>query len=545
VSARDRLPDLAPNLLDRAIGYVAPRLALERLRARAFTAVMGNYYGGSTSRRAMLNFNPRAQDADADLNPDLPTLRARSRDLERNSPLARGAINTVTTRVVGTGLALQSALDAQYLGLTDEQAAEKKAEIEREFRAYCESAECDVTRTQDFYELQDLALRSTLASGDVFVNLPYVKRPGELYGLKVQMIEGDRVCNPDNGRDSVSLSAGIVRDSYGAPLSCHVMTRHPGSNVSGGTRKWTEHRFFTPKGARAMLHLFDRRRPGQTRGEPFLAPVIEPLKQLDRYTEAEITAAVISGMFTVFWKTNGGENSGLPNDPAAGSSASTGTNGDAIQMGAGAIVDIGQDDEVEFANPTRPNPAFDPFVQAILRQVGVALELPFEVLVKHFTSSYSAARAALLDAWQFFRKRRAWLAKRFCQPVFEVWMDEAVANGRIAAPGYFADPMVRRAYLMAEWVGDGPGSIDPLKEVQAAEKRLSLNISTLEKETMLHDGGDWRANMRQRSLEAKARKAYDLEPPAPPVAPGGAQPGAAPGAEPRRPDDDEIPDDEK
>jgi hypothetical protein len=50
---------------------------------------------------------------------------------------------------------------------------------------------------------------------------------------------------------------------------------------------------------------------------------------------------------------------------------------------------------IDTANPGRPNAQFDPFVTAIVRQIGVALELPYEILIKHFTSTYSAARAAI------------------------------------------------------------------------------------------------------------------------------------------------------
>ncbi len=53
-------------------------------------------------------------------------------------------------------------------------------------------------------------------------------------------------------------------------------------------------------GRRNILHVIDRERAGQVRGVPVLAPVLEALKQLGRYTEAEINAAVISAMFTVF-----------------------------------------------------------------------------------------------------------------------------------------------------------------------------------------------------------------------------------------------------
>ena len=79
----------------------------------------------------------------------------------------------------------------------------------------------------------------------------------------------------------------------------------------------------------------------------------------------------------------------------------------------------------------RPNTAFDGFVLAVLRQVAVGLELPFEVLIKHFTSSYSAARAALLDAWKFYKGRRAWLVWTFCQPVYEMVVSELVAAGYV------------------------------------------------------------------------------------------------------------------
>ncbi len=138
---------------------------------------------------------------------------------------------------------------------------------------------------------------------------------------------------------------------------------------------------------------------------------------------------------------------------------------------------------------------------AVLRQVGVALELPFELLVKHFTSSYSAARAALLEAWRFFKGRRVWAASMFCQPIYEAWMDEAVARGRVVAPGYFDDAAVRAAYLRSEWVGDSPGQIDPLKEVQAAKERLALLLTTYSDETAALTGQDWEDVAARRKFE--------------------------------------------
>jgi lambda family phage portal protein len=160
-------------------------------------------------------------------------------------------------------------------------------------------------------------------------------------------------------------------------------------------------------------------------------------------------------------------------------------------MGAGAIIDLAKNEDVTFANPGRPNSSAEVFVGAMLREIGTALELPYEVLMKAFESSYSAARAALLEAWRFFRTRRAWLAMMFCQPVYEAWLEEAVARGRVDAPGFFDDPALRAAYCGAEWIGDGPGQIDPLKEVQAARERIDGNLSNHTLETLEMRGMDW------------------------------------------------------
>jgi lambda family phage portal protein len=257
---------------------------------------------------------------------------------------------------------------------------------------------------------------------------------------------------------------------------------------------------------RRMLHHFDRRRIGQTRGFPYLSPVIEPLKQLGEYTDAEVMAAVISSMFSVFVTTPDGSGLGLSDDPAKQASDPN----DAVKLGYGAIVDLMPGEKIEIADPKRPNIAFDPFVQAILRQVGVALELPFEVLIKHFTSSYTAARAAILEAWKFFRVRREWVVKSFLAPIYEAWMEEAVAAGRLSAPGFFDDPLIRKSYLGCRWIGDAPGQIDPVKEITAAGLRLEEGITTLEEETITMTGGDWEENTAQQALELTQRKAAGL-----------------------------------
>ena len=138
-----------------------------------------------------------------------------------------------------------------------------------------------------------------------------------------------------------------------------------------------------------------------------------------------------------------------------------------------------------------------------------------EILVKHFSSSYSASRAALLEAWKAFRMRRSWLAADLCQPVYELFLSESIASGRLKAPGFFLDPLVRMAYCGAQWNGPAQGMIDPEKEVDAAEKRVSLGVSTRQRETIEMTGGDFDSNVAQLAREAQLMKEAGILPSAP------------------------------
>lgn len=492
------------NAVDRLIRYFDPERANLRLQARvrsSMLSAMSGYVGASRSDRALSGWRTSQGSPDADTLPDLQTLRDRSSWLARNSPLGAGAINTTVTNVAGGGLKLQARIDREFLKLTDEQADALEDQIEREFRLW--SKFCDARQTLTFGGQQELALRSALERGDCFAVLPYLRKPQTPYGLSIQLIEADQVSNPDNKQDSREIAGGIERSAYGAPVACHIQEHHPGETYSASAKnQWRRVRFYgEASNRRQVLHLFRPLRPGQCRGVPFLAPVIRELKQISRYTDAELMAAVVSGMFTVFVKSEGGESPLAPMSPTEETGAAA---GDAdLKLGNGAIVGLAPGDDITTANPQRPNANFDPFFEAIVKQVGLTLEIPKEVLVKHFTASYSAARAALLEAWKFFSGRRQWLAESFCQPIYEAWLEEAVANDRIAAPGFFSDPLIREAYCGAEWVGPAKGMINEKHEVEAAILRLDHRLTTLDRETAELTGGDWEANLRQQQKEQR------------------------------------------
>lgn len=498
------------NFIDRAINYLDPVRGARRLRSRLTLALSESYFAASTSRRALSEWSPKDSDPNATLQYDLDTMRQRSRDMIRNNPLATGAINTVCTNVVGPGLVLQARVDRDLLNLSDEQADAWESRVESEWSLFWDTTEVDAARTLNGPGITELVFRQALENGESFINLPRISRIGTPYTLKLQVIEADRVSNENNIANTDTLFMGIEKDEYGAPLRYHVCNQFPYTTLSQGVMSWQKIDAYGGKtNLRNIIHLFRVLRPGQTRGIPYLTPVIESLKQISRYSESELMATVLSSMLTIFIKTESGS-SGFDVSELGVETGATASDKD-IKLGYGSIIDLARGEDISIVDPSRPNAAFDPFVQAILRQIGVALELPFEVLIKHFTASYSAARSALLEAWKFFSSRRKWLADNFCQPVYEVWLYEAIASGRIPTPGYFSNPVIRKAYSSAEWIGPAQGQIDPVKEVNAAKERLGLTLTTRAQETATL-GGDWDMNIKQTKKERKQLQDAGIDP---------------------------------
>ena len=247
---------------------------------------------------------------------------------------------------------------------------------------------------------------------------------------------------------------------------------------------------------------------------PELAPVIEKLKMLSRLDESEMMAAVISSYFTVFIKKDTGTTEPFASSfTPAESVKNPGNPQDDFnqEMAPGAVITLADDESIDIADPKRPNAAFEPFFQAIVKQVGAALEIPFELLMLMFNSSYSASRAAILEGWKTFRRDRANFVIDFNQPIYEEWLAEAVLRGRVDAPGFFTDPVIRQAWSGAFWAGPGMGQIDPKKETEAALMKINGKLSNYETESQDINGGDWDASMDRLAREKNRLKDQGLE----------------------------------
>lgn len=480
--------------------------------------------GASYTKKALKGFTVASGSPAEDINANNYTLRQRSRMLYMSAPVATAALKRQRTNIVGAGLRLKPTIDRTVLGLTQEQADawERHTLTEWELWAGRKNA-CDATGVNNFYGMQQLVALAWPMSGDVFALIKRAdKTPLMPYTLRLHLIEADRVRTPAIAGEGVTVSSlmtdvttarvvdgpnkgntiydGVEVDKNGAIVAYHIANTYPYQMDSMKTEFVRVAAYGEKTGLPNILHIMDTERPEQYRGVPYLAQAIEPLLQMRRYTEAEITAAIVQSFFTAFVKTEAGAD-GLPNEVGGDGVQEVSRDPNEYEIGPGTMNMLEPGEDVVFGSPTHPNTGFDTFMRAMCEQVGACLEEPADLLLMSFNSSYSASRAAMLEAWKGFRMRREWLTDDFCRPVYEIWLTEAVATGRISAPGFLTDPIIRQAYLRSEWIGPSQGQLDPTKEVAAAVSAIENGLSTREAEAIKLNGSHYQANVEKLAAE--------------------------------------------
>lgn len=514
-----------PTLRERALFLFSPKRGnqvysdrMKRERAEeakdqvSMAATGYGNHGASTTLNSMIGWIVNGSGAEDDIDLHGATLRRRARDLYAGGGLARSGPKTLATNVVGWGIHPKPKIDGELLGLSDEACDEWERNTLREFKLWAENPMCDAERQQNFYAMQQLAFLSQLMSGDVFVLFGMKENKRTPYQTTIRLIEADRISTPESsGDESESKESesggriidGVEIDKEGVVIRYHIASRHPLSESDTTDIEWKPiDAIGKETGYPNILHIMVRERPEQRRGIPFVAAQIEQIKQLDRYITSELAANVVSSMLAIFLTSTEDDSQML--EDAVNDDEKVTDDQIKLELAPGAIYDLPAGKNVKEVNPVRSNSAFEPFVSTLQTLIGSGMGIPKEVLIKKYESNYTAARGALLDFWREVRVCRTSFNDNFNQPIYEQWLSEAVASGRIEAPGFFDDPAIRQAWCGCAWMGASMGHVDPLKEAKAAAERIALHITTEEQEAGEYNGNNWQSNIRQRKKEIAA-----------------------------------------
>lgn len=427
----------------------------------------------------------RLHDADSVVRERVLSAR-RAEDLYANDWAARSGINDICLNTIGAGLVPQVKLPHKLLGIERAQAAALQEQMEWAFALW--SGEAHVKGLHRFEGLQYAALRSVLRTGECFhlpVALPQDSRH---FSLAIQDIAPARIMTPLDLRNDPAIRDGVRLNAYGAPQGYYLATPSPTNSTTPLDYSSLSSADFSYRPAQIghrpnVFHLFRCEDEEQVRGISALAPGMKMFRNLADCIDYELFAQVIAAAFPIFVETEGGsaldaaqEMFGIQqnSDPVAPDIQ--------INLSEGGITFGKPGQKPHILESKRPSANFAAFTEIVLRSLSASLGTSYESLTKDFTkANYSAARAAMNEAWKLYTFYRKWFAPQYCQPIFEMVMEEAFLRGMVDFPTSLDDFYARRQlWCNASWIGPARGFVDPVKEVQSIVMRLQNKLMTYE-----------------------------------------------------------------
>ena len=394
---------------------------------------------------------------------------------------------------------------------------------------------CDTGRNMTFGQMMRVAFRHELIDGEALALLPMIRervRPGPrpLRDHRPDHRPGPPQSNPQQAFDNQVMRGGVEIDNYGAAVAYQIRKAHQGDwFAAADSVTWVRVPRETPYGRPLVVHHFVADRAGQHRGGAgIFTPVMQRLKMLIKYDNAELDAAIVNAIFAAYVES--------PMDPSLVKQAMGGDEGELDAIGS-----LGgyQDDRIAYArengialngamiphlfpgeairtiSATRPAGNFAAFENAMLRHVASGAGLSAQQVSNDWSDvNYSSARAALLESWKTLTRRRHDFAVGFASPIRSAWLEEAMAENDLPLPDGAPDYMeARHAYSRCRWMGPGRGWIDPVSEKQGAVLGLDAGLSTLEDEVAENSGADWEEVLHQRKHEIELMKELGIPQP--------------------------------
>ena len=439
----------------------------------------------------------------------------RAADLTANDWAANSGVNAITTNAVGTGLRPQSHIDAKRLGIGRDAALELQAEIEFVWKEWAKRAH--VRGMLHFEDLQFLGLRTMLRMGEM-LHIPVMMpdAPGRGIRLAIQDVLPARLRTPLDRSSDPFIVDGVQMGPYGAPewywLATPQAAPSRSMDMSGlGSDQFTRiparvaHR-------PGIFHLFRHNEEEQARGDSVLSPGANLFRHLSDSLDNELLAQVVTASMAMFIaREEGGP--GMPSHVQERIDEGSGEKTYYERIDGGTIMYGNKHEKPYVLESSRPSPNFGGFSEFVLRAMAASLDMPYEVLAKDFSkTNYSSARAALLEAWRVYLLYRSWLTRHYCQPVWNMVVEEAWLAGLLTLPSgapdfYDAAPL----YTQAVWIGPSRGYVDPVKEIAATVTALENRLMTYS-EALAERGRDFDETMDEREEEEERLARFRARP---------------------------------
>lgn len=477
------------NWLDQLIGWVSPEAGYKREAYRRALEVERNYDAAGHDR---LNANWRVFNESGEMTDrySRDTVRARARDLERNSDIMNSVIGAYKRNVFGAGYRLRANSGNDDLN----------HELERLWKLWCKKQNCDVTGTQSFNAMMRMAVRRKKIDGGIIFLKRYT--PDGLIPFKLQALEVDELdlsaMTPHKKENKVV--GGVEYNPYNRPVGYYIKQY----SIDGLTEKspvYIE--------AKDIIFFYTKTRPTQIREMSDMSPTIGRIRDANEFMRAVSVKERILACLSVFIERELPPSGGAPGRGvgAAGTSGEQ-YNYQGKTLTPGMIQYLNQGDKVQAVVPSGQATDATAYLKQEIRLVGAGQGLSYETTSRDMSeSNYSSARQGMIEDDLTYVDDKDQLIE-VMDEIYETFVISLVLSGKVEMQNFWGD---KEIYMEHTWIQAPKRWIDPLKEANANKTAMNTGQKTWG-DLASENGKDWKEQIDEMAeiLEYGNSKGIDM-----------------------------------
>lgn len=455
------------NILDSIISYISPRAGAERTAWRYYGEDIERIrkYDAGNHERLNTNWMPINESGQQTDTLQRDIIRARARDLERNSDIANSVVGAFKRNVVGKGYTLRCLVEDKEL----------EKQIERLWTKWCKAKNCDVTGTQSLNQILRMMVQRKKIDGGILLKKCYTKEgivPFQLQLLEVDEIYRDAVPNRGN-----RIVDGVEINIYNRPVGYWI-------------KQYTLDGFglndpvYVP--AEDIIFYFSKKRASQIREMSDLTQTMTRVRDANEFMTAVSVKERIAACLAVFIKKVKGIESAVGGGRIEENKKKESYKGK--RLAPGMITELNAGDEVDVVNPAGQATDAAGFIKLMQRLVGAGQGLSYEATSRDMSQvNYSSARQGAIEDELTYTEDMESLMD-IMSDIYETFVVSAVLAGRVVIKDFWDN---REKYLEHEWVAVPKKWIDPAKEATANKIALQTGQKTFQ-QIAAENGKDWR-----------------------------------------------------
>lgn len=469
--------------LDNAINFISPKWGAQREAWRQYGNDLRGYDAGGHGR-ANINWHAINESAEYTDRYDRGTVRARARDMERNSDIYNSLLSAFKRNVYGKGYTLQAKTSKEKLN----------DELERLWKRWCKKQNCDVTGTQSLSQILRMCVQRKKVDGGILIVKAYTDQG--FIPFQLQLFEVDELYDGaffQNTPDS-KVVGGIEYNRYNRPVAYYIKQY----DIDGIPLDPVK----IP--AKDVIFYTSKKRPSQIREMSDSAPMLSRIRDTNEFITSVSVKQRVEACLSVFIKKL---------QPTTTYGRSTGEikgkkSYDGKTITPGMIRELNVGEEVQVVNPSGQATDASSFTKLLNRIIAAGSGLSYEAVARDLSQvNYSSVRQGSIEDEMTYEEEIELLVE-VMDEIYDTFVISCVLAGLVKIPKFWDK---KDEYLSHIWVKAPKRWIDPQKEASANKIAIATGQKTF-KQIAGEQGRDWKEHLDEiiETVDYANEKGFDL-----------------------------------